>query len=139
MGLGAGRSGVRRSAKEAVILLDTNALLWLERGHRRARPLEKAGRALYVSPISMLELQLLSEAGRFRLGHAAVTSLFADDRWLVDDPPAGRWFEASLSVSWTRDVFARLRVADARYRGWRLATSDQAILQHLSDSERLEL
>ena len=122
-----------------MILLDTNALLWLESGHRRARPLLKAGRALYVSPMTMLELQVLHDAGRFRLEGGTVTRFFDDDRWLLDDPPAARWFETSLSVNWTRDVFDRLIVAHARVRGWRLATSDQTILTNLSDSECLEL
>lgn len=122
-----------------MILLDTSALLWLESGHRRSRPLLKAGRALYVSPMTMLELQVLHEAGRFRLESGTVARFFDDDRWLLDDPPAARWFEASLSISWTRDVFDRLIVAHARVRGWRLATADSLILENLRESERFEL
>lgn len=141
MVMGDGPRGARvpGSASGEVILLDTNALLWLESGHRRARPLANAGHALYVSPMTMLELQVLHEAGRLKLGSGTVTRFFDDDRWLLDDPPAARWFEASLSVGWTRDVFDRLIVAHARVRGWRLATSDQTILTNLPEPDRLEL
>ncbi len=122
-----------------MILLDTNALLWLEGGHRRARALTKAREPLYVSPMTVLELQLLVEAGRFRLARGTVATLVQDDRWLLDDPPAAPWFDAAMELSWTRDPFDRLLVAHARYRGWRLATADQAILGHLGEHERLEL
>src|SRR5262245_39563193 len=48
----------------AVILLDTNAVLWLDRNHPRARPLARWAGRLYVSPASLLEIQLLRESGR---------------------------------------------------------------------------
>jgi hypothetical protein len=35
--------------------------------------------------------------------------------------------------------FDQLLVSHARYRGWRLATADAAILKHLNAGERLEL
>jgi len=122
-----------------VILLDTNALLWLDRGHPRSRPLLKAGLPLYVSPVSMLELQLLSDAGRFEVGRGTVAKFFANERWLLDEPPSGRWFDTALAVGWTRDVFDRLLVGHARFRGWRLATADSLILENLRDSEVVEL
>ena len=139
VGDGPTRARIPGPAPKEVILLDTNALLWLESGHRRARPLATARQALYVSPMTMLELQVLCEAGRLKLGSGTVTRFFDDDRWLLDDPPAARWFEASLSVGWTRDTFDRLIVAHARVRGWRLATSDQTILANLPESDCLEL
>lgn len=122
-----------------MILLDTHAVLWLESGHRRARALAAAREPLYLSPITALELQLLYESRRFRVPNGTVDTLLHDDRWLLDDPPAAAWFEAATSLSWTRDPFDRLFVAHARYRGWRLATADAAILEHLSESERIEL
>jgi PIN domain nuclease of toxin-antitoxin system len=114
-----------------LILLDTHALLWLHRGHPRSRPLERSAGRLFVSPASLLELQLLVEVGRLRLkARARVTDLVATDRWLLDDPPAARWFEAALGAGWTRDPFDRLLVAHAQLRGWRIATGDAAILEH---------
>jgi PIN domain nuclease of toxin-antitoxin system len=112
-------------------LLDTNALLWLHRGHRRSRPLTRSAGRLYVSPATVLELQLLVEVGRLRLkSPARVSDLVRDDRWVLDDPPAARWFERALAGAWTRDPFDRLLVAHAQLRGWRIATGDAAMLEH---------
>jgi PIN domain nuclease of toxin-antitoxin system len=114
-----------------LILLDTNALLWLQRGHPRSRPLNRWDGRLYVSPASLLELQLLVEVGRLRLRpQASVTDLVRDERWLLDDPPAARWFDRALAAGWTRDPFDRLLVAHAQLRGWRIATGDTVILEH---------
>jgi PIN domain nuclease of toxin-antitoxin system len=113
-----------------VILLDTNALLWLHQGHPRSRPLTRYSGQLYISPATMLELQLLIEVGRLRLRRrAGITDLTEDDRWLLDDPPAASWFQRALAGGWTRDPFDRLLVAHAQLRGWRLATGDAGILE----------
>jgi PIN domain nuclease of toxin-antitoxin system len=122
-----------------VILLDTNALIWLEQGHRRTKRLAAAGTTLYMTPASLLELQMLNEIGKIRLNAGALETLIEDERWLLDDPPAGEWFMRSTEVSWTRDPFDRLIVAHARLRGWKLATGDRLLLEQLSARERLEL
>ncbi len=122
-----------------MILLDTNALLWLDSGHRRAKPLMSMRAPLFISPATVLELQMLRESGRLKLRPGAPASPAHDDRWVLDDPPAVPWFDAALELGWTRDPLDRLLVAHARFRGWRLATADQAILDHLGDYERLEL
>jgi PIN domain nuclease of toxin-antitoxin system len=122
-----------------MILLDTHALIWLDQNHKRARGLANESRQLYVSPATILELQMLVEIGRLKHGAAAFERLIADDRWLVDEPAALAWFQEAADLTWTRDPFDRLIVAHARFRGWRLATADGAILQHLGPRERLEL
>jgi PIN domain nuclease of toxin-antitoxin system len=122
-----------------MILLDTNALIWLEQSHVRSRALLRTDRQLYVSPASLLELQFLIEAGRIRLREGTLEHLVEDDRWLLDDPPSAAWFSQAIDTSWTRDPFDRLLVAHARYRGWRLATADATILKRLKAGERLEL
>jgi len=122
-----------------VTLLDTNALIWLDRGHRRAKPLTVRSTALYISPASLLELQLLNEIGRLRLDAGALDALIGDERWLLDDPPASDWFLRAADLSWTRDPFDRLLVAHARLRGWRLATGDSMLLEQLGARERLAL
>jgi PIN domain nuclease of toxin-antitoxin system len=115
-----------------VILLDTNALLWLHRGHPRSRTLRATFRRLFVSPASILELQFLVEAGRLRLrGPATVNDLVDDDLWAIDDPPSDRWFAAAVEVGWSRDPFDRLIVAHARLRNWRLATGDEVLITRL--------
>jgi PIN domain nuclease of toxin-antitoxin system len=122
-----------------VILLDTNALLWLDAGHRRARPLLTTRAPLFISPATVLELQVLRETGRLARHKDATHSPADDDRWTLDDPPSARWFDSALHLNWTRDPIDRLLVAHALFRGWRLATADALILEHLRESEVLEL
>jgi PIN domain nuclease of toxin-antitoxin system len=123
-----------------MILLDTNALLWLDRNHPRCRPLSRWAGRLYISPASLLEIQLLIEVGRVRLrGSTTPTTLARDARWLLDSPPSAGWFEEALALSWTRDPFDRLLVAHARNRSWRLATADTALLDHLGARGSVEL
>lgn len=122
-----------------MILLDTNALIWIDTGNPRARALLGRRDRLYVSPASLLELQFLHEAGKVRLRTGTVQWVMDDDRWLVDEPPAGSWFLRAADTSWTRDPFDRLLVAHAQVRRWRLATSDGSILEHLGSAASLEL
>lgn len=136
---GAALQGTTGLQARTVILLDTNALVWLAQGHRRAAPLASGARRLYVSPASLLEVQLLIEAGRIRL-RATRLDLFADDdRWAVDEPPSAAWFEQAWGLSWTRDPFDRLIVAHARLRGWKLATADSDLLGRLGPTQTLPL
>jgi PIN domain nuclease of toxin-antitoxin system len=122
-----------------MILLDTNAVIWMHSRHRRAMPLARAGR-LYVSPASTLELQCLVESGRVRLrGGATVGQVLRDNRWLIDGPPSADWFEAAAGLGWTRDPFDRLIAAHARLRGWRLATGDRDMLEQLGPSGSIAL
>ena len=123
-----------------MILLDTNAIIWLEQGHPRARSLAASRKRLYISPASVLELQFLLEAGRIRLRHATVSDIaLREDLWAVDDPPSAAWFEEAASLGWTRDPFDRLIVAHARLRGWQLATADTSLIRRLSVRESLPL
>jgi PIN domain nuclease of toxin-antitoxin system len=113
-----------------VILLDTNALIWLASGHRRAAPLRKV-RPLHVSPASLLELHFLAESGRVRLTSAGLAGIADDPRWNVDEPPSGDWFQAAWPLGWTRDPFDRLIVAHATLRRWKLATADGPLVDRL--------
>jgi PIN domain nuclease of toxin-antitoxin system len=139
LGVGRGGTGVQRAAEPEVILLDTNALIWLHQRDRRARGLEK-NVTLYASPASLLELQILVEAGRLRLRSGfSVEQLLDDSRWLLDDPPSADWFSSAVEVGWTRDPFDRLLVAHAALRGWRLATGDTHLVTRLGSQRSLEL
>jgi len=123
----------------AVILLDTNAVIWLDQGHRRVQALRRLDSPFYISPATLLELQFLHEAGRIRLPKQDAQALALDDRWAVDDPPSATWFSVALDFSWTRDPFDRLIVAHARMRGWKLATGDASLLSALGPRQTLEL
>ena len=120
-----------------MILLDTNAVIWMDQNHPRARKLARALRRL-VSPATILELQFLEEIGRLRL-RSGTRGVIDGDLWEIDDPPALDWFERAAEESWTRDPFDRLIVAHARLRRCRLATGDKQLLEQLRPSERLEL
>ena len=77
-----------------VILLDTNALIWLHRGDSRAAGLARSATRLYASPATILELQFLVEAARLRLrAGVSVGQLMHDDRWVLDNPASAAWFE----------------------------------------------
>jgi PIN domain nuclease of toxin-antitoxin system len=123
-----------------LILLDTNALIWLEARHRRSRPLSRWIGHLYISPANLLEIQFLLEAQRIRLRtNTRIENLVDDQRWALDDPPAAAWFDVARELSWTRDPFDRLLAAHARYRGWKLATGDGNLLGQLGPNEVMEL
>ena len=121
-----------------MILLDTNAVIWLDRSHTRVRALARSPSRLLVSPATLLELQMLEESGKLRL-RSGVRGVIESDRWDVDEPPALPWFEHAAEESWTCDPFDRLIVAHARLRRVRLATGDGPILERLRPSERVEL
>src|SRR5689334_14024510 len=107
------------SVQAIVILLDTNAVIWLDQNHPRTRTLAHLTTRLYVSPATLLELQLLGELGRLRL-RAGVRGIVESERWEIDDPSAIDWFEHAAEESWTRDPFDRLIVSHARLRRFRL-------------------
>lgn len=131
--------GVRAPADAAVILLDTHAAIWIAQGHRRAGPLARYPR-LYLSPITVLEVQFLAEAGRLRLtGGRPAATLADDDRWRIDEPPATAWIIEACALAWTRDPFDRLLVAHARLRRWKLATADDLLLQRLAPADVVPL
>jgi PIN domain nuclease of toxin-antitoxin system len=121
-----------------VILLDTNAVIWLDQNHRRVRALARSASRLLVSPATLLELQMLDEIGRLRLKNG-LRGVIGSDRWEIDEPPAIQWFEHAAEQSWTCDPFDRLIVAHARLRRIKLASGDGAMLEQLRPSERVEV
>ena len=122
-----------------MILLDTHAVIWMAKRHARARVLSRYPR-LHLSPVTLLELQFLSEAGRIRLaGENPVIALVDDPRWRLDEPPAANLFLTACQFAWTRDPFDRLLAAHARLRGWKLATADSTLLDRLPPADVLPL
>jgi PIN domain nuclease of toxin-antitoxin system len=123
-----------------MILLDTSAVLFLLTGHRRADPLRAHAGRLRFTPVVLLELQFLQEVGRgvFTTDRPA-DAVAADPRWTVDDPPLSFLIRNALELTFTRDPFDRLIMAHAIHRGWRLATSDGAMIDHLASNLTLLL
>ena len=115
-----------------MILLDTNAVLWLLSDHPRAAPIRDGRHRLAVSPVSLLELQLLIEVGRLELAVGVdLRATIARHGWRLDSPTSQALFDAAVEVSWTRDPFDRLLAAHARLRRWRLATGDRMLIAGL--------
>lgn len=123
-----------------MILLDTNALLWLQQRHRRSRPLARWRGNVDISPANLLEIQFLLEARRIRFRPGfSIADLVGDRRWILDDPPAAAWFDVARELSWTPDPFDRLLAAHSQYRGWKLTTGDGLVLEILGAEAVVEL
>ena len=142
MVVGLGARWPRLSCREAapLILLDTNAVMYLQQGHPRMKRLSDTREPFFISPATVLEITYLSEVGRLSsITAKGVDASIDDPRWVVDDPPALAWFNAAREITWTREPFDRLIVGHARYRGWRLATSDSRIVEALGPRYAIEV
>ena len=115
-----------------MILLDTHAVLWLLGGHRRAEGLIASGQALLVSPVSLLEIRFLIEAGKVRIAESDWEErLTRDRRFRIDNCRIGDIVTGASELGFTRDPFDRLLAGHAIARGYRLATADDLLLEHL--------
>ena len=116
--------------------LDTHVAIWLVAGEkRRLRGVERSlrGASLFVSPIAVVELELLREIGRIREPVEKILEILSDDHGVQqasgDLADIGR--EARL-LGWTRDPFDRLLVAHAFADRATLLTANATIRQHFS-------
>jgi len=87
--------------------------------------------------VSLLELRTLEEIGRLDVSRSG--PLEDDMRFTIDDPSSVSLFEAAADLPWTRDPFDRLIVGHALMRGWKLATADARIREHLPTNAVVEL
>jgi PIN domain nuclease of toxin-antitoxin system len=114
-------------------LLDTNFLVWLLLGSPVLKrfPWLDRYRPWGLSPISLLELQLLLESGKLK-GRTAglLEAIHSDSRFLLDDPSLVALVDHALSVQWTRDPFDRLLAAHSAARRTPLCTTDRTILEN---------
>ena len=115
--------------------LDTHVMLWLysgqtERLSKRAANVinrERVG----ISPAVLLELQYLREIGRVTAApQAIVTDLKQRVGLAVEDRSMQTITERALELSWTRDVFDRLIVAQAALDNAELVTADRLVRKH---------
>ena len=110
-------------------LLDTHVLLWVVLGSRRVQELPwlERYRPWGVSPISLLEIQFLSEIGRIEVESGFQEALASDPRFEIDEAPLASLVKAALPLGWTRDPFDRLLVAHSNLRRAPFCTVDRAI------------
>ena len=124
-----------RTEKPRLIHLDTHIVCWLYEARLDllsdiARAAIERGRLL-VSPIVDLELQYLREIGRISKGPGAILSALAAEIGLaVDQPPLTAIVGPARELSWTRDPFDRLIVANTLHTGARLVTKDILVRKH---------
>ena len=120
---------------EALIYLDTNALLWIAGAPDQLSPSAieavNAAEALHVSPMVELEVEYLYEIGRIRRDAAAVMShLAAVIPLRVCDRRFSAVVQAARAMTWTRDPFDRLITAQAAIGDDTLLTRDATIRAH---------
>lgn len=112
------------------LILDTHFLLWVTTAAARLEefPWLGAYEPWGISPVSLLEVQFLGEAGRLRVdSERFVAAVKQDPRFVLDDPPLLALVEQALPLSWTRDPFDRLLVAHSNARRTPLCTVDREI------------
>jgi len=120
------------------LLADTHAFVWhvieparLGKGARRAFTASDAGRSTcHISAISLVEIALLHEKGRLRLGAAQMLDAIAGHPGyavLPIDLEQAIEFGALPAI---RDPMDRMIVAAARATGSRLISADQALRGH---------
>lgn len=128
-----------RSEAAPLIHLDTHVVLWLAQraenklGADARRAIARQERA--VSPIVLLELELMHEIGRLKASPDKVLSAIRSRMTLeISRAPLADIVERARGLSWTRDPFDRMIVANAMADQAPLATSDGRILEHFKDA-----
>ena len=114
------------------IYLDTHVVLWLYEG--LLKKLTRAGRKsieendLLISPMVRLELQYLFEIRRStQPANAILGELRPQIGLTVCDLPFDQVAHKASELTWTRDPFDRLIVAQAIGRNFQLLTKDREI------------
>ncbi len=117
------------------VFLDTHAAVAIAEGRprllgREARRLVQI-REVCVSPIALLEVAYLHEAGKIRLTSSEVTRILVNESNVSVVPDDVRAVvERAVSLRWTRDPFDRLIVATAVLHDAKLVTKDALIHTH---------
>lgn len=120
---------------DGVIRLDTHVVVWLYTGETEQLSTVAIDaieqHPLVVSPMVQLELSYLHEIGRLTIGGA---DIIADLERRIglrrSDLALEALVDTAASLTWTRDPFDRLIVADALVAGAGLLTKDRIIHDH---------
>lgn len=126
-----------------MIYLDTHVVAWLYAGRVDLLPravvrlLERE--SARISPMVVLELELLFEVGKLAQASAPVVEAVRSDLGVeICDLPFQEIVRSALAQSWTRDPFDRVIVAQAAVRSSRLVTRDGTIRDHYDQAVWLE-
>src|SRR5262245_48721355 len=113
-------------------LLDTHFILWIVSSSSRLKHYSWLEDYLpwSISPVSLLEIQLLSEVGKLRVENPRFTrQIMADPRFALDDISLVTLTHKALELGWTRDPFDRMIVAHSLARRLPLCSVDELILK----------
>lgn len=118
-----------------MIYLDTHAVVWLYAGlvDKFSQPIKDLMNELdiTISPMVRLELQYLFEIEKITAGVDVIVSDLANRIGLrVCDKDFDAIVTNALNISWTRDPFDRLIVANASLNDNILVSKDEGILGH---------
>ena len=114
-------------------LLDTHFVVWVVSGSGRLAnyPWLDKYQPWGVSPITLLEIQLLAEVGRRHIDSPRFAKqVTSDSRFQFDDAPFTTLVQRSLELSWTRDPFDRLIAAHSLIRRIPLCSVDEVMIEH---------
>ncbi len=122
-------------ARSDLIHLDTHLVVWLYAGNVRAIPRAVARRIEtdepVVSPMVGLEIDFLREIGRVtEIGQTMLGDLARRLGLRVATAPFADVVAAATPLTWTRDPFDRIIVAQALVDNADLATRDRVIKDH---------
>ncbi len=122
-----------------MIYLDTHVAVWLYAGQtekisKRAKRLINE-HDIYVSPVVRLELQYLFEIDRIICGaDELLLDLSSRIGLKICSEEFNKIMKNALSLSWTRDPFDRIIVANAVLNNNILVTRDQTILDNYKNA-----
>ena len=121
--------------KQSVVYLDTHIVVWLY-----AELIEKLTPAaekviedddIVISQFVRLEMRYLYKIDRIRTRPYPITkSLFKSLGLKISNRPLETIMEEAPRISWTRDVFDRLLVAEAESAGCGFVSADKTIRSH---------
>ncbi|WP_201463864.1 type II toxin-antitoxin system VapC family toxin [Brevundimonas aurantiaca] len=124
-----------------MIHLDTQIVAWLYLRKIRnlgdaAQKLLRRTKAPMISPLVIVELEILTELGRISPPSvpAMIATLEEQIGLVQSDASMAAVAEAACRFAWTRDPFDRLIVANAMADGATLITADQVILRHFDQA-----
>jgi PIN domain nuclease of toxin-antitoxin system len=118
-----------------LIYLDTHVVIWLygDTANKLSPLAENLIREndIYISPIIGLELQYLYEIGRLGSSPNQIIKYLADQANLkICQKEFSLIIQQAMQITWTRDVFDRLIVANAMVNENILVSKDHKILEN---------
>ncbi|MCP4673353.1 MAG: type II toxin-antitoxin system VapC family toxin [Desulfobacula sp.] len=122
-----------------MIYLDTHVLVWLYAGDLKkiSKPAQRLinKNEIYICPIVRLELQYLFEIGRITIeSKEIIIDLSGRIGLKICDKNFNIIVSGALDLSWTRDPFDRIIVANAALNNNILLTKDQNILKNYENA-----